>query len=246
MSPTPLHALPVLSSSLEDYLETIFELARDGGVARVRDIAKRRKVRPASVSTALQRLAEAGLVRYERRELITLTAQGEIRARGIYAKHRLLTHFFGRILGVDSTQAEADACAMEHSLSERTMDELTRFVEFVRSCPEGEALLDRFQHCSVIRPDEVDATCVCGQAELALSRRTSTAQSLTTAPLHMPLAVVQVHGAAKERRQLLGLGLLPGVPLELLERGKETLTIRIEGFELTLASTLAAHVAVEN
>ena len=74
------HAIE-LTGALEDYLETIYELVRDHKFARVRDIAKARGVRAASVSPAMKRLSDLGLIRYVRREYIDLTEQGEEEAR---------------------------------------------------------------------------------------------------------------------------------------------------------------------
>ena len=65
-----------LSGSLEDYLETIYELVRDKKLARVKDIANRRGVRSASVTPAMKRLAELGLIEYVEREYIDLSEDG--------------------------------------------------------------------------------------------------------------------------------------------------------------------------
>ena len=65
-----------ISSSLEDYLETIYLLVQEQGFARVKDVARARDVKAASVSSALRKLAELDLVRYERREYIALTPSG--------------------------------------------------------------------------------------------------------------------------------------------------------------------------
>ena len=51
-----------LSSSLEDYLETIFWIAKEKGAARPKDIADHLEVRAASVTGALKTLAEKKLV----------------------------------------------------------------------------------------------------------------------------------------------------------------------------------------
>ena len=88
-----------LSSSLEDYLETVFELVRDRKVARVKDIAKARGVRAASVTPAMHRLAHLGLIDYAEREYIVLTPAGEKMARRVYARHRVLQRFFREVLG---------------------------------------------------------------------------------------------------------------------------------------------------
>ena len=83
-----------LTSALEDYLETIFELVRDQKLARVKDIARARGVKSGSVTPAMKRLSELGLIKYVQREYIDLTPDGEIEARRIYAKHQILSRFF--------------------------------------------------------------------------------------------------------------------------------------------------------
>ena len=87
-----------LTASLEDYLETIYRLVREKRFARVRDIAQARGVKAGSVSPAMKRLAELGLIAYQQREYIGLTAEGERAARRIYARHQLLTSFFHDLL----------------------------------------------------------------------------------------------------------------------------------------------------
>ncbi|MBM4373322.1 MAG: metal-dependent transcriptional regulator, partial [Deltaproteobacteria bacterium] len=82
-----------LTPALEDYLETIFELVQERKVARVRDIAEARSVKAGSVSPAMRRLADLGLIRYHQREFIDLTEQGEEEARRVMARHRVLRRF---------------------------------------------------------------------------------------------------------------------------------------------------------
>jgi DtxR family Mn-dependent transcriptional regulator len=65
-----------LSSSLEDYLETIYWIVQDSQVARVKDIAKSLGVSKPSVTGALRALASKGLVNYDRYQYITLTDEG--------------------------------------------------------------------------------------------------------------------------------------------------------------------------
>ena len=131
----------ILTDSLEDYLETVYELVRDKKFARVKDIAQARGVRPGSVSPAMRRLAEMGLIEYVRREYIGLTPEGEERARRILARHQLLTRLFEDFLQMNHAAAEEEACAMEHSLSDEAMDQLVRFFEFLQLCPQAKELL---------------------------------------------------------------------------------------------------------
>jgi DtxR family Mn-dependent transcriptional regulator len=116
-----------MTQSLEDYLEMVSFLADDGEV-RVTDIASRLKVSKPSVLTALKILEEKGLLEHERYRTVTLTSQGQTRAREIRERHDLLTSFLRDILGVDAETAEQDACKMEHILSAETLKKLKDLV----------------------------------------------------------------------------------------------------------------------
>jgi len=116
-----------MSSSLEDYLEVIYILSYAGKTARVRDIARSRKVAMSSVTNALKKLAQRGLVRHEAREFVTLTSSGKNLARRLSDRHRFLSVFLQDILGVKAETAARDACMMEHVLSPETMQRLLRF-----------------------------------------------------------------------------------------------------------------------
>ena len=134
-----------LSASLEDYLETIYTLIQEKKVARVRDIARARGVKAGSVSPAMRRLADLGLLKYEQREYIDLTEEGERQAFRVVTRHRLLTRFLVDVLRMGPDAAESDACAMEHNMSDEAMTRLTGLVEFLLEHPDvsGE-LLHRF------------------------------------------------------------------------------------------------------
>jgi len=126
-----------LSSSLEDYLEAVHMLGLEGKKVRAGDIAAKLQVSVPSVTEALKRLAKKGLVEYERYGEITLTPEGEKRAKKVYKRHRRLTDFF-RFLGVDKKTAARDACRAEHVLSDKTMEKIG---EFTGEGPSGEISL---------------------------------------------------------------------------------------------------------
>jgi len=113
-----------LSPSLEDYLEAVFDL---GPPARVSSIARRLNVAKASVTQAVQRLTEKGLVECARYGRVSLTAQGLKLARKVRNRHDTLVTFFKDILGVPAAVAERDACALEHGLSDVTAELLADY-----------------------------------------------------------------------------------------------------------------------
>lgn len=125
-----------LSSSMEDYLEAIAVLGKDKGFARVKDISRHLKVKNPSVSGALATLEKDDLVRHERYGYVELTSKGRSIARSIQRKHHTLLRFLTLVLKIDRKTAETDSCRLEHAISAETLEKLTKFIEFVETCPE--------------------------------------------------------------------------------------------------------------
>lgn len=134
-----------LSASLEDYLEAICQICSDGGVARMRDIARKLNVSTPSANAAVSRLGQAGLVSHERYEYIELTDRGRRYAERIVRRHQMLRRFLTQVLGVSPEVAERDACQLEHDVSPETTERLVNFMESIGS---GEAGIPGFaQRC---------------------------------------------------------------------------------------------------
>jgi DtxR family transcriptional regulator, Mn-dependent transcriptional regulator len=127
-----------ISSNMEDYLEAIATLKKQMGVARVKDIGHLLNVKNPSVNAALNTLSTAGLVTHERYGYADLTPEGDVLARDVLARHDTLVKFFTMILGVDSQTAEVDACRMEHSMSREGFERMSKFIDFIKACPQNE------------------------------------------------------------------------------------------------------------
>jgi DtxR family Mn-dependent transcriptional regulator len=128
-------ARETLSQSLEDYLETIYQLIQEGKVARVKDVAARLKVQMPSVTGAVRSLVSRGLVDHDPYSYITLTDKGEGIARDMVRRHEVLTHFLIAFLGLDEDVAERNACEMEHAIEPVVLDRLVDFVEQAEAAP---------------------------------------------------------------------------------------------------------------
>ena len=126
------------SASMEDYLEAITVLSEGEKPVSVTQVSKALQVRKPSVTSALKRLSQDGLVKHERYGYVELTARGEEIARDVFRRHKALQQFLAEILKVDPKIASDDACRMEHSISPVTFEKLAKFVQFVLTCPQGE------------------------------------------------------------------------------------------------------------
>src|SRR5437899_6641776 len=105
--------------AVQDYLKAIHGLGGAEQMVSPVDIAARLEVRAPSVTGMLKRLAEAGLIRYESGHGAQLTEQGIAEARRVIRRHRLLELFLTRVLGLDWSEVDAEAEALEHAISPR-------------------------------------------------------------------------------------------------------------------------------
>jgi len=234
-----------MSEPLEDYLETIYLLVQEHGFARVKDIAKARDVKAATVSIALRKLAEAELVNYVRREYIGLTEKGEQAARRVLTRHRLLTRFFEEVLGMSAHAAGEQACAMEHVLTDEAMDRMVRFFEFLGTCP---SVVTAFGQCPAgSRPGD-EHPCGAASPECARCSLNPQERSMSIASMKpgQSAVVTQITATGALRQRLLDMGILPetSIDVERSGPGGHPLWIRCQGARLALRRAEASNILV--
>ncbi len=116
-----------LQESGEMYLETIYVLSKKGSV-RSLDIAESMGFSKPSVSRAVGLLKDGNYIVVGKDGYITLTPAGKEVAESIYERHTFITSFLTHI-GVDKDTAAADACKIEHHISERSFEALKKYVK---------------------------------------------------------------------------------------------------------------------
>jgi DtxR family Mn-dependent transcriptional regulator len=117
-----------MTQSLEDYLEAVYLLSKDGEGACVRDIAGFLDVKMPSVVKAMRELKKLRLVDQQPYGPVLLTEKGTRLARHVLGRHTLLRDFLVK-LGVSRDTADRDACLMEHGLSVETLDKIRFYTE---------------------------------------------------------------------------------------------------------------------
>ena len=117
-----------LHASGEDYLEAILVLQKQNGIVRSVDVARHMDVSKPSVCHAVATLKNGGFLTMDDDFFLHLTDVGREVAEQIYEKHRFFTE---RLIaaGVDPKTAEADACRIEHVISEESFKRLKASAE---------------------------------------------------------------------------------------------------------------------
>ena len=117
-----------LHASGEDYLEAILVLQRKKGMVRSVDVARHMDVSKPSVCHAVATLKDGGFLTVDGDFFLHLTDVGRETAEQIYEKHQFFTIQL-IAAGVDPKIAEADACRIEHVISEESFQRLKAAVE---------------------------------------------------------------------------------------------------------------------
>lgn len=117
-----------LQESGEMYLETIYVLSEKKGAVRSLDIAEYMDFSKPSVSRAVKLLREGEYINVDKNGYITLTESGKSVAVKIFERHTFLRNLLVSI-GVDEQTASADACKLEHSISDASFEALKNYIQ---------------------------------------------------------------------------------------------------------------------
>ncbi len=214
----------LLTGPVEDYLKAIYAFEREGGVAATNDIAQRLAIAPASVSGMVQRLADQGLVTYERYHGVRLTAAGRRAALRTLRRHRVIEAYLVRALGYGWDGVHEEAERLEHAASDTLIDRMAAAI--------GEPLTDPHGAPIPTREGTIDET----------PHRT-----LADVPVGTTTRVVRVEDEdAGTLRYLDSLGIRPGAEVELSQRAPYDgpLTLAIGNSRFQVGTALASRVMV--
>lgn len=120
----------MITSSLQDYIELIYNSISSGKEIKAIDIANAFKISRASVSEALIRLSDLDLILYEGRKGIKITPKGITEAKKIIKKHSVLCDFFTKVLNTDFDIASKNACKIEHVIDEDLIEKIDNFTQY--------------------------------------------------------------------------------------------------------------------
>ena len=221
----PATARPVqLTPPVEDYLKAIYTIALSTGAAATNDIAQRLAVAPATVSGMVRRLADQGLLAYERYHGVMLTESGRRAALRTLRRHRVIEAYLSRALGYPWDRVHDEAERLEHAASDELIDRMAATI--------GEPSVDPHGAPIPTREGAVDETEHLSLAEL---------------PVGFSGVVARVKDEDPEMLRYLGeLSIRPGRRVAVRARAPfdGPITIFAGRRELSIGPALAAHVLV--
>jgi DtxR family transcriptional regulator, Mn-dependent transcriptional regulator len=132
------------TSTVENYVKQLYQLQQQqpGRLVPLGRLAAVLQVVPGTVTTMVQTLAGAGLVRYTPRSGAALTAAGERLALHVLRRHRLVELFLVRVLGFDWSEVHDEAEELEHVISEKLLEKIDDLLGRPSVDPHGDPIPD--------------------------------------------------------------------------------------------------------
>jgi DtxR family transcriptional regulator, Mn-dependent transcriptional regulator len=126
-----------LSPTVEEYLETIYNLSMEGEPVIGARLAQKFGVAPPTVTEMLKRLVRDGYVEMDAKRQVTLTESGIKAAEAVLRRHRLTERFLVDMLGMQWHQVHEEACRLEHFISGAVEARVITSLNNPTTCPHG-------------------------------------------------------------------------------------------------------------
>src|SRR5437667_1506284 len=126
-----------LSATVEEYLETIYNMNMEDEVVIGARLAERFQVSEPTVTEMLKRLVRDGYIEMDQKRQVTLTEAGNQAAEAVLRRHRLTERFLVDMLGMQWHQVHEEACRLEHFISGAVEARVVTTLNHPTTCPHG-------------------------------------------------------------------------------------------------------------
>ena len=214
-----------ISASIEKYLENIYRLEQEDGIARTAKIAGRVGVSLGTVTNTIETLERKHLVTHKPYRGVKLTEAGRRHALDVIRRHRLYERLLTDLLKMEWSQVHDYASQLEHALPNDVMQSLDVALGHPTRCPHGNPVPTPNGTLPVEHSQPLN-TLASGQSGTILK-------------------------IGEERRDYLeyieALHLLPGMQIQILKKEPfdGPITIRAQGNTRTLGQNIAAIIHVQ-
>jgi DtxR family transcriptional regulator, Mn-dependent transcriptional regulator len=232
-----LKAEESLSATVEEYLETIYNMSAENEVVIGARLAEKFRVSPPTVTEMLKRLVRDGYVEMDNKRQVTLTESGNQAAEAVLRRHRLTERFLADMLGMQWHQVHEEAGRLEHFISGAVEERVIASLNYPTTCPHGNPIPGSVPNARAYLKD---------QGAVRLS---------TVAPGEKATILLISEVVEDEEALILYLhekGLTPGTRLIVLgqdDRGngdqhEEDFRLQVEGREVRISKAVAAKIWV--
>jgi len=226
-----------LSATVEEYLETIYNMSAENELVIGARLAEKFRVSPPTVTEMLKRLVRDGYVEMDNKRQVTLTEAGNQAAEAVLRRHRLTERFLADMLGMQWHQVHEEAGRLEHFISGAVEERVIASLNYPTTCPHGNPIPGSVPNARAYLKD---------QGAVRLS---------TVAPGEKATILLISEVVEDEEALILYLhekGLTPGTRLIVLgqdDRGngdqhEEDFRLQVEGREVRISKAVAAKIWV--
>lgn len=125
------------TTAVQDYLKAIHRLGGTDRQVSPVEVSTLLDVRAPSVTGMFKRLADAKWIEYESGSGAKLTQEGLREALRVVRRHRLVELFLTKVLGLDWSEVDVEAEALEHAISPRLEEAIARHLGEPEEDPHG-------------------------------------------------------------------------------------------------------------
>lgn len=126
-----------LSPTVEEYLETIYNMSAEEEVVIGARLAEKFRVKAPTVTEMLKRLVRDGYITMDQHRTVQLTEEGYRAAEAVLRRHRLTERFLVDMLGMQWHLVHEEACRLEHFISGAVEARVITSLDHPITCPHG-------------------------------------------------------------------------------------------------------------
>ena len=225
----------LLTPTVEEYLETIYNMSMEGEVVIGARLAQKFAVSPPTVTETLKRLVRDGYIEMDQKRLVTLTEAGNTAAETVLRRHRLTERFLVDMLNMPWHQVHEEAGRLEHFISNAVEARVIASLSNPTTCPHGNPI-----------PGLVDARNYL---------KNHNALRLSTISPGETVTLLSISEVVEDEEALIRYfeekGLMPGMGLTVLANNEnnteaqyENVLLRVEDREVSISPASAAKLWV--
>jgi DtxR family Mn-dependent transcriptional regulator len=228
----------------QDYLKTIYNLAKNGDLVSTTEISQKLEVAPASVTEMLKKLSDDDYIKYEPYKGCILTIKGLREAQKVTRKHRLLERFLADTLHIGKDKVHKEACQMEHALSDEAEESLCRLLKHPDTCADDGKTIPA---CDLPFSNCEECIKLHSQGLEEVGRRNKNLISIRELKDGKFGKISFIRGEHKILQRLLDMGLTPGTKIKVVKVAPMDgpVEVAVRGSKLALGQDIACNVFVE-